>query len=147
LNWFDRNSAEGKFTLGGHESRTFCGDLMAFHDKRLMMPGQYPLRVRLVSLDIPSDTFFYTVDEPKGENRAIWLTMVQTPQDLATFLVPYFGDYPTARRRRRRRIPTAAATTMTRRKDSVSRVSPRTRIRAIDSPRSPRETRRPRSRV
>jgi hypothetical protein len=92
LNWFERRSA-GKFTLGGHESRTFYGDLMAFHDKRLMMPGQYALRVRHVFLDIPSNTFLYTVDEPRGENRAFWLTMVQTPPAPATFLVPYFGDY------------------------------------------------------
>jgi hypothetical protein len=93
VNWFDRNSDRGKFTLGGHESRTFYGDLMAFHDPPFMVPGRYTLRVRLISLDIPSDAFSYTVDEPKGENRAFWLTMVQTPRAPATFTVPYFFDY------------------------------------------------------
>jgi hypothetical protein len=95
VNWFGATPVgrKGKFTLGGHESRTFYGDLMAFHDKRLMMPGQYALRVRHVFLDIRSNTFLYTVDEPRGENRAFWLTMVQTPPADTTFLVPYFTDY------------------------------------------------------
>src|ERR1700682_54954 len=91
-NWFDRSSAAGAFTLGGGESRMFFGRPAAFYDRPMLAPKEYRLRVRLLSADVTSDPFTYTVDEPKGENRAGWLVMQQLPHDIATFVVPYYGD-------------------------------------------------------
>src|SRR5258707_680313 len=80
--WFNFRQKHGAFTLQPQESRAaYIGvvDNPFFDAGPLLMPGRYDLNLRMIFDSVLSNTFRYTVDQPAGDDLAVWQELRQLP--------------------------------------------------------------------